>query len=68
MRTRVWCMSLVLAALGVACGDQTTEVDVEQEGAPGASMAGGPGMMADATATSDDGLIISTDKDDYSAG
>jgi hypothetical protein len=68
MRTRVWCMSLVLAALGVACGDQTTEVDVEQEGAPGASMAGGPGMMADATATSDDGLVISTDKDDYQPG
>ena len=68
MRTRVWCMSLVLAALGVACGDQTTEVGVEQEGAPGASMAGGPGMMADATATSDDGLVISTDKDDYQPG
>src|SRR5687767_14869666 len=68
MRTRVWCMSLVLAALGVACGDQTTEVNMEQEVAPGAGMAGAPGMMADATATSDDGLVITTDKDDYQPG
>ena len=52
----------------MACGDQATEVNVEQEVAPGASMAGGPGMMADATATSDDGLVISTDKDDYQPG
>jgi PKD domain len=58
MRTRVWCMSLVLAALGVACGDQTTEVNVDQQVAPGSGMAGAPGVMADATATSDDGLDI----------
>jgi hypothetical protein len=61
-------MSLVLAALGVACGDQTTEVSVEEEVAPAAGMSGAPGMMADATATSDDGLMISTDKDDYQPG
>ena len=30
MRTRVWCMSLVLAGLGVACGDQPTEVVPER--------------------------------------
>ena len=68
MRSRSWCIALVLASLGVACGDQATEVNVEQEVAPGASMAGGPGMMADATATSDDGLVITTDKDDYQPG
>jgi hypothetical protein len=68
MRSRSWCIALVLASLGVACGDQATEANVEQEVAPGASMAGGAGMMADATATSDDGLVITTDKDDYRPG
>jgi hypothetical protein len=58
-------MSLVLAALGVACGDQTTEVTVEEEAVPSAGMAQAPGITPDATATSDDGLMIATDKDDY---
>ncbi len=62
MRTRVWCMSLVLAGLGVACGDQPTEV------APEGVMTRAPGFIAYATASSDDGLSISTDKDDYQPG
>jgi protein involved in ribonucleotide reduction len=61
-------MSLVLAALGVACGDQTTEVSVDEEVAPAAGLSGAPGVMADATSTSDDGLLINTDKDDYQPG
>ena len=68
MRTRFWCIALVLAALGVACGDQPTEVVVDQEAVRGAGMAQTPGMTADATATSDDGLVITTDKDDYQPG
>jgi uncharacterized repeat protein (TIGR01451 family) len=62
MRTRVWCMSLVLASLGVACGDQPTEVVPERE------MTHGGGMIAAATSSSDDGLSITTDKDDYAPG
>lgn len=68
MRTRFWCIALVLAALGVACGDQPTEVELDQEAVRGAGMAQAPGMTADATATSDDGLVINTDKDDYQPG
>ena len=68
MRARVWFMSLVLVALGVACGDQPTEVGVDREAVKAAGMAQTPGMTADATASSDDGLTISTDKDDYQPG
>jgi hypothetical protein len=62
MRTRVWWTSLVLASLAVACGDQPTEVVPERE------MTQGPGMTADATSSSDDGLLITTNKDDYLPG
>ena len=55
-------------ALGVACGDQPTEVGVDREAVKAAGMAQTPGMTADATASSDDGLMISTDKDDYQPG
>jgi hypothetical protein len=68
MGTRVWCVCLVLATLGVACGDQPTEVVVDQESAAGAGMSKAPGATAHATTTSDDGLVISTDKDDYQPG
>jgi hypothetical protein len=61
-------MSLVLVALGVACGDQPTEVVVDREVVAGAGMAQTPGMTADATASSGDGLVINTDKDDYQPG
>jgi hypothetical protein len=63
MRTRVWCTSLVLASLAVACGDQPTEVVPERE-----SMTQGPGAIALATSSSDDGRSITTDKDDYAPG
>jgi large repetitive protein len=68
MRARVWCMSLVLVTLGVACGDQPTEVVPDREVRAAAGMAGGPGMTADATSSSEDGLSITTDKDDYAPG
>jgi hypothetical protein len=68
MRTRVWCMSLVLAALGVACGDQPTEVVPDREVAAEGGLTRAPGSMADATSSSDDGRVISTDKDDYAPG
>jgi hypothetical protein len=61
-------MSLVLVALGVACADQATEVPVDQQPVQAAGMARAPGMTAHATASSDDGLTISTDKDDYQPG
>ena len=62
MRTRVWFMSVVLASLAMACGDQPTEVVPERE------MTQGQGMIAAATSTSGDGLSITTDKDDYQPG
>jgi hypothetical protein len=62
MRTRAWFTSLVLAGLAVGCGDQPTEVVPEREGQRG------PGMIALATSSSDDGLSITTDKDDYAPG
>jgi uncharacterized repeat protein (TIGR01451 family) len=62
MRTRAWCTSLVLASLAVACGDQPTEVVPERE------MTQGPATVAFATSSSDDGLSITTDKDDYAPG
>ncbi|HEY7611733.1 MAG TPA: PKD domain-containing protein [Gemmatimonadales bacterium] len=68
MRTRVWCLGLVLAALGVACGDQPLEVPIDREEAPSTSLTRAPGWIADATSSSDDGLVISTDKDDYQPG
>ncbi|HEX6615843.1 MAG TPA: PxKF domain-containing protein [Gemmatimonadales bacterium] len=60
MRTREWSVCLVLAGLAVACGDQPTAPD--REPTPG------PGKVALATATSEDGLSIVTDKDDYAPG
>ena len=68
MRFRVWFISLVLATLGVACGDQPTEVVPEQEVSEGSVMSQGPGVIAAATDSSEDGLSISTDKDDYAPG
>ena len=68
MRTRAWCTSLVLASLAVACGDQPTEVVPERELTQTSSMTRGSGMTAYATSSSDDGLSITTDKDDYSPG
>ena len=68
MRTRAWCTSVVLAILAVACGDQPTEVVPEREVTQAPSMTRGPGMTADATSSSDDGLSITTDKDDYQPG
>ena len=68
MRRRFWCITMVLATLGVACGDQPTEVVVDEEAATGGRMVRASGGLADATATGDDGLTISTDKDDYQPG
>jgi hypothetical protein len=62
MRTRGWFTSLVLASLAVACGDQPTEVVPERD------MTQGPGIIGAATSSSDDGLSITTDKDDYQPG
>ena len=67
MRTRVWLTSVVLAVLGVACGDQPTEVVPERAVAPESGVKGG-GTIAFAVASSDDGLSIATDKDDYQPG
>ena len=60
MRTRDWSVCLVLAGLAVGCGDQPTGLDREP--------VSGPGKVALATATSEDGLSIVTDKDDYAPG
>ncbi len=70
MRTRVWFTRVVLAALAVACGDQPFEAVPERELAQGAAqqMTRGPGILALATSSSEDGLSISTDKDDYQPG
>ena len=62
MRVPSWWTSVVLAGLAVACGDQPTEVLPEPE------MTQGPGIIALATSSSDDGLSITTDKDDYAPG
>jgi hypothetical protein len=64
MRTSAWVTILGLAGLAVACGDQPTEVvpDREEEGLRGGA------TIALATSSSDDGLTISTDKDDYAPG
>ena len=60
-------MSLVLAGLGVACGDQPTEVDVSRSGEENEAEVGDDGNAA--TSSSDDGLSIKpTDKDDYQPG
>jgi hypothetical protein len=53
---------LVLSGLAMACGDQTTEVVPERE-TPGM-----PGSVALATTSTEDGLSITTDKDDYQPG
>jgi hypothetical protein len=68
MRTRFWCTTLVLASLGLACSDQPTEVVVDREVSQEAGMAAGPRVIAAATTTTEDGLSISTDKDDYAPG
>jgi hypothetical protein len=66
MRTSAWVTILGLAGLAVACGDQPTEVVPDREGeAPGLRNGG---MIALATSSSDDGLSITTDKDDYAPG
>ncbi|HKU59707.1 MAG TPA: hypothetical protein VJQ44_00725, partial [Gemmatimonadales bacterium] len=62
MRTSAWISLLGLVGLAVACGDQPTEVLPEKE------LAQGPGMIALATASSDDGLSITTDQNDYAPG
>ena len=64
MRTRVWCTRVALACLAIACGDQPTEVVPERE----IEMGQGPGIIALATSSSDDGRSITTDKDDYQPG
>ena len=61
MRTRAWCIRLLLAGLVVGCGDQPLEV-VPEDTQP---VTGGPAF---AVASSDDGLSITTDKDDYAPG
>ncbi len=63
MRVRGWWTTVVLAGVAVACGDQPTEVVPERQ-----QMTQGPGLIALATSSSDDGLSITTDKDDYSPG
>jgi hypothetical protein len=68
MRTRAWCTTVVLAILAVACGDQPTEVVPEREVTQAPGMIRGPGMTVNATSSSDDGLSITTDKDDYQPG
>ena len=68
MRVRAWWTTMVLAGVAVACGDQPTELVPERQQVPaGQPMARG-GMIALATSSSDDGLSISTDKDDYQPG
>lgn len=62
MRTSAWVTILGVAGLAVACGDQPTEVVPERE-TPRRG-----GMIALATSSSDDGLSITTDKDDYAPG
>lgn len=64
MRASVWLTSLVLASFAIACGDQPTEVVPERDG----EMALGPGGVALATSSTEDGLSITTDKDDYAPG
>lgn len=70
MRVRGWWTSVLLAGIAVACGDQPTEVvpDRHDAGVPERQMTQGPGMIALATSSSDDGLSITTDKDDYAPG
>jgi uncharacterized repeat protein (TIGR01451 family) len=63
MRVRGWWTTVVLAGVAVACGDQPTEVVPERQ-----QMTQGPGLIALATSSSDDGLSITTDKDDYAPG
>ena len=53
--------SIVLAALLVSCGDSPTE-PVSERSSPVAP------PVAFATTTTEDGLSISTDKDDYQPG
>jgi hypothetical protein len=63
MRVRAWWTNMVLVGVTVACGDQPTEVVPESQ-----QMTHGSGMIAYATSSSDDGLSITTDKDDYQPG
>jgi uncharacterized repeat protein (TIGR01451 family) len=61
MRFRILATTMILT-LAVACSDQPTEVERDPTSAPSA------GTVAFATATSGDGLSITTDKDDYAPG
>ncbi len=63
MRVRAWWTSVVLAGVAVACGDQPMEVVPDRQ-----QMMQTPGMIGSATSSSDDGLSITTDKDDYAPG
>jgi uncharacterized repeat protein (TIGR01451 family) len=63
MRARVWLTNLMLVSFVVACGDQPTEVVPERGGE-----VQGAGTVALATSSTEDGLSITTDKDDYSPG
>jgi large repetitive protein len=58
---RTWCIRLLLVGLVVGCGDQPTELVPERT----QPLHGGPAF---AVASSDDGLSISTDEDDYAPG
>ena len=63
MRARAWWTSLCLIAAAVACGDQPMEVVPEREGTRQV-----PGSVAFATSSTEDGLSITTDQDDYAPG
>jgi hypothetical protein len=62
MRAPAWWTSLSLIGLAVACGDQPTEM------ASGPEVGPTPGAVSLAVASSDDGLAIVTDQDDYAPG
>ena len=62
MRIQPWFTRVTLAVLVMACADQPTEVVLERE------LARDPKTIWLATSSSDDGLSITTDKDDYSPG
>ena len=65
MRSRAWWTSIGLVVAAVACGDQPTEVVPEREAAAAALS---PGGVALATASGENGVSITTDKDDYQPG
>ena len=63
MGTRAWWITMALAVAAAACGDQPTEVVPERE-----AIGPGPGGVALATSSTEDGLSITTDLDDYAPG